>query len=277
MSFGRLTPADGAARLLGPTPPRSRSAAEDLADKVQASIQTIRRHSADIRKTAKSLNFTRNASSSAVHWKQVYRVSRDFVADTRRNLHELDPNTSSSSSDERKLQPLMHSKLVENLEQASEELEQSWQVFTAAEAAWAAQQQGQQTELAACASAASAELEEGRGPGALSMKDAEAVAAAELDMHNAIAEEYAREVAALAQNMHGLQRAMVDLAQHTASQGETLEGIESQMEEAADKTAKAVQQVAATEEAQRNSQKWLLCVMAVVLCVSATVITSVWH
>jgi len=272
MSFA-LKPSDGSARLLGPSPPKSRSVAEELADRVQAQIQAIQLHSSDIRKTAKSLSATRSASSSAVHWKQVYRVGRDTVAETRRILNEIDPGTSSSSADDRKLQPMLHRKLAENLERAAEALEQSWQDFIAAEAAWTAQRQ-QEEGVSACA--ASAELEEGRASG-LSIMDDEAIAAAELDMHNAIADEYAQQVARIAQNAHGLQSAMVDLAQHTAAQGEMMEGIDAQMEEAADKTAKATQQVAVTEETQRRSMKWTICLLMVVAALSATVLANVWH
>mmetsp|Transcript_43971 Transcript_43971/g.125899 ORF Transcript_43971/g.125899 Transcript_43971/m.125899 type:complete len:283 (+) Transcript_43971:94-942(+) len=281
MSFA-LKPAEGSARLLGPSQPRksgSRSVAEDLADKVQAHIQAVQRHAADIRKEAKNLSTARSSSSSVVHWKQVYRVGRDTVAETRRQLHELDPGASSSSTDDKKLQRLTHQKLVEGLEFASTELEQSWQEFVAAEAAWATQLQHEQQQHESAGSssscAAPADLEAGR-EGGLQLQEADLVAEAELDMHNTIANEYAREVSEIAQNTHALQRAMNELARHTISQGEMLEGIESQMEEAAEKTVKAAEQLQITEEHSRRNLKWTVCLMMMVMGVSAAVVSTLW-
>jgi len=209
-----------------------------------------------------------------MHWKQVYRVGRDTVAETRRLLHEIDPGSSSSStvSDDKKMQRLMYQKLAESLERSSVELEEAWKDYVAAEASWAAQQQQESV-----SSSSTTDLEAGQAAGQLTFKDPEAVAAAELEMHGAIADEYAREVSELAQNMQGLQRAMMDLAQHTQAQGEMLEHIEHNMDEAADKTAKAVEQVEITEENQRKAMRFTLCLMMLVVGVSATVLYNVYH
>mmetsp|Transcript_74431 Transcript_74431/g.162832 ORF Transcript_74431/g.162832 Transcript_74431/m.162832 type:complete len:276 (-) Transcript_74431:507-1334(-) len=275
MSFN-LKPSDGSARLLSAERKiaNSRSSADDLMQKVQAHIQVIRRHTADMCKDTRSLRTSRPVSSSSMHWKQVYRVGRDTVAETRRLLHEIDPGSSSSStvSDDKKMQRLMYQKLAESLERSSVELEEAWKDYVAAEASWAAQQQQESV-----SSSSTTDLEAGQAAGQLTFKDPEAVAAAELEMHGAIADEYAREVSELAQNMQGLQRAMMDLAQHTQAQGEMLEHIEHNMDEAADKTAKAVEQVEITEENQRKAMRFTLCLMMLVVGVSATVLYNVYH
>lgn len=278
MSFA-LRPSDGAARLLGPAPRKagsSQSADSERIEKIQGAIQAVQQHAAFMRKDASILATVRDRPSSAQHVKQVIRVARETIAEAARLLHELDASSSKSLSDDKKLQLLTHRKLSENLGAASAELEQSWKVFAAAELAWESRQPSQASSSSIDPPTQGDDLEAGRVVG-VQLQEAEVVSQAEVDLHAAIADEFAKDITELAHNMRGMQRVLLDLAEHTQAQGETLSGIEANMCQAVDKTDAATQQLAKTEQAQRKGMRWTICLLLIVLCVSGTVAATVLH
>merc|ERR1712118_16892 len=72
---------------------------------------------------------------------------------------------------------------------------------------------------------------------------------AEVDLHAAIAQEYAPEVSNLNRDIRSISGVMRQLADETAVQGEQLDSIESMMAQAADSTTGATVEIGA---AQRN-------------------------
>jgi len=285
MSFA-LQPSDGSARLLGPPPARSSrggsgasssSSSGQAVEKVQAAIQAVHRFASDVGKEATLLRSGRDRASSAQHVKQVASVARETIKQARGWLQEL-PSGQKNATDEQTFLQLKREKLTEHLAVAAAEVEKSWSEFAAADAAWVRSQAALEKNGA---DAGNEDLESGASTSATSMRQqvqqAELVTQAEVDLHTDLAEEYAREVRVLSQDMHGLQRAMVDLAEQARLQGETLNGIEANMDKACEKTAQALEQVHATEERQRQTLKRTLCLLLVVCTFSAIFVGSVWN
>merc|ERR1740117_361521 len=71
----------------------------------------------------------------------------------------------------------------------------------------------------------------------------EDVTEAEEDLHAAIVDEFVGEVNTLHKDIRGLQQCMVDLAEHTQSQGAHLDNIDLHMKSARDSTAGGAEQV----------------------------------
>mmetsp|Transcript_61689 Transcript_61689/g.174229 ORF Transcript_61689/g.174229 Transcript_61689/m.174229 type:complete len:308 (+) Transcript_61689:124-1047(+) len=307
MSFA-LRPIEGAARLLGSTPERRARAGQfafsESSETVQGAIKAIQQHVAYIRKDTWMLRTARSRSTSVEQVKQVYGVARDTAAEARRILHELDVSAGSSSGalaggrggrggaaeDEQRLQRLTHQKLAESMERASSELDQSWKDFVAADAGWADRQKAmaaaETAEAAAASATAAAEMERKevgadsadleRGTRQL-VQEQELVAQAEIEIHAVIADEYYRDVARVAQNVQGLQRAMVDLALHAATQGETLEGIEASMGQSWERTTQALEQIQETDHRQKKTMKFTACLGLLVCVISVIIVSTVWR
>merc|ERR1719401_3314946 len=185
----------------------------------------------------------------------------------------MEANSQGPPTDEKKLVRLKHQKLSENLDRTSCELEAAWHTFAAADVAWAAREAA--AEAAAEASGGD-DVERGTAAG-LQLQETDVVAQAEVDFHAEMAEAYTSQVAEITESVHGLQRAMVDLAEHTRMQGETLDGIEASMGQPVDKTEAALDQLYVTENNQRRNMRWMLCLFLTVASVSATMVMSVWH
>jgi len=176
------------------------------------------------------------------------------------------------------------------MERASSELGQSWTDFVAADAGWADRQKAmaaaEAAEAAAASATAAAEMERKevgadsadleRGTRQL-VQEQELVAQAEIEIHAVIADEYYRDVARVAQNVQGLQRAMVDLALHAATQGETLDGIEASMGQASERTTQALEQIQETDHRQKKTMKFTACLGLLVCVISVIIVSTVWR
>merc|ERR1712150_395141 len=101
------------------------------------------------------------------------------------------------------------------------------------------------------------------------------VSQAEVEMHNEIVNKYSEDVTKLAKNMQGLQRALLDLADQTHMQGETLDNIEAQISQASSSSSSAVRQVEITSRAHWKKLKrtsMMLFYTVLILAVFLTVI-----
>merc|ERR1712039_634109 len=99
------------------------------------------------------------------------------------------------------------------------------------------------------------------------------VTEAEVETHAAIVEEYAQEITTLDADIQQLQRAMVDLAEHAHSQGETLDSIEANMSQTVDTSADAREQlvIASTHQQRGNKLIFYLLILAAVIAFAIVV------
>jgi len=190
---------------------------------------------------------------------------RRATREARRQLQEL----ASTKLLQTSADTLQQRKLAENLQTAAAALEESWREFDLAEkqAQWSAPSCA---DLEACAEPSSQ-------PHHSSLQKHELlsdVSEAELETHAQSVSEYARDVASLNGDVQSLQRAMVDLAQITVEQGETLQGITDNFENSQEHSKKALEQVALSDEKQRAGNKRLMfLLLATVSCCSLVVAT----
>jgi len=162
--------------------------------------------------------------------------------------------------DNKQLRRLTRQRLQEGLAAASKQLEAAWKQF-------------QSAELRASTSG-SLDLEapeswEARKAPLLQVEATASVA----DLHAASVDDFARDVAAVAQSVQGVQRALVDLAAHAQAQGEVLDSIEISVSEVEHNTTGATEQLQITSRSQEQTFSRLL--VAVLLAVLLALITSV--
>lgn len=274
MSFA-LRPTDGRVRLLGPAP-----AADSFSEKagsIQGALQAVQEHAAVIRKETAVLAAAQGRKAgmnSAQHMNQVASVSRATIAEARRLLGALREAGAGGSprgaTEEKSLQELTFRKLSEAIEAAAEELEKRVSEYKAAEAAWASRQ----PHLAEGAVVAEGDdLEAGRQQ----LAQEAHVAQGAVDLHAVIAEEYARDVVGLANNVRGMHRIMVDLAEHVQQQGEALTTIEANMTEVQDNSAKATVELIKTDQAQWRGLKLFGGLLTTVAVASTVAVATVWY
>eukprot|EP00434_Breviolum_minutum_P014126 symbB.v1.2.012455.t1/scaffold858.1/size157433/3 len=148
----------------------------------------------------------------------------------------------------------MQQKLSENLTKSIHDLQVSFQVFEQAEKKLAEMPPPTNLEMGSLPS------------GQRQQVTAEMVSEAEMDVHNAIVEEYVQDISTLAQDVRGLQQAMTDLSIHTKAQGDLLDSIEGDFISSTRATADASQQLTQASQSQRRGSKliyWLLLLAAV--------------
>lgn len=269
--------------------PRGGDAFEEESRKVQDAVRKIQQHAGDVRKEANLLS-TAPAHGLAKGKEKAQAAVREAKSTTETAqvaLHGLARATTGGADgkalpiDEQNSRKFMHQKLNENLSASVKALDQAWMAYQAAEAETLRIQAApttMSTPLVAAGmdmdpvlppAAEHADLEAGQQSQAVVLED---TSAAECEMHAAIAEEYARDLTSLNQNAQMLQRAMVDLAETTTSQGTILENIESNMSEAVENAAQANAELVVTAEQQRRGTKrfmWLLAVAGSVAAVGA--------
>jgi len=270
-----------------PSTPRDGDAFEEESRKVQDSVRKIQQHAAEVRKEANLLS-TAPAHGMAKGKEKALSAVREAQSTTEKAMAALQGLARATtggvdgkplSQQEQNSRKFMHQKLNENISASVKTLDQAWMSYQAAEAealrthaayqaaeAESLRQAGPSTMSTPLVSAgapgidpvlppaaAEADLEVGQQSQAQALE--EDMVPAEAEMHAAIAEEYARDLTNLNQNAQMLQRAMVDLAETTASQGAVLENIESNMTEAAEQSAQANEELAVTNQTQRSGTK----------------------
>lgn len=262
--------------------PRSGDAFEAESRKVQEAVQKIQRHAGDIRKEANLLS-TAPAHGMGKGSERAQAAVREAKSTNDAALVALQglsrattggADGQSLSVEEQNSRKFMHQKLTENLVASMKALDEAFRAYESAEAEALRKRTAESTMatplVAACSPGLEpslpsapdgADLEAGRQSQA--QRQEQDVLPAEAEMHAAIAEEYAKDLTNLNQDMRTLQRAMVDLADVTASQGELLDNIEANMAQAAETTEQANEQlVIATQQQRRGTKRfmWLLVI-----------------
>lgn len=225
---------------------------------VSEAVKRIQQCTAEIRKEANLLS----QSTSAAARKKVentLHAGNQAVQDAKLRLEKLSYNGGNTFGEQRN-RSLMQQKLSENLTKSIHDLQVSFQVFEQAEKKLA--------EMPPPTSQRPTEdLEMGSLPsGQRQQVTAEMVSEAEMDVHNAIVEEYVQDISTLAQDVRGLQQAMTDLSIHTKAQGDLLDSIEGDFISSTRATADASQQLTQASQSQRRGSKliyWLLLLAAV--------------
>lgn len=284
-----------------PSTPRDGDAFEDESRKVQDSVQKIQQHAAEVRKEATLLS-TAPAHGMAKGKEKALAAVREAKSTTEKAMTALQGLARATTSgvdgkalsqEEQNSRKFMHQKLNENISVSVKALDQAWMSYQAAEAealrtraayqaaeAESLRQAGTSTMSTPLVLAGAPGMDPVLPPAAVEA-DLEAgqrsqtqvldedVAPGEAEMHAAIAEEYARDLTNINQNAQMLQRAMVDLAETTASQGSILENIESNMAEAAEQSAQANEELQVTAENQRSGVKRFMYLLVVAGSVAA--------
>lgn len=259
--------------------PRGGDAFAQETEKVKDAVRKIESLVADVRREANLLS-TAPAHSAAKSKEKAHAAVRDARACNEaagvvlqglgRACTGVGGGGQGLSVEEQNSRKFMHQKLTENLAASLKTVDDAWSAFEAAEAGALRKQAASDSMKTPLVSAGSPGVDpsvpEPEPAGGQDLEAGQQAAAQdfmppEAEMHAAIAEEYARDLVTMNQNMHHLQRAMVDLADTTRAQGEVLDNIESSMSEAAESAAGANQELASTTQQQRRGTKrflWLL-------------------
>lgn len=260
--------------------PRSGDAFAEEGRKIQDAVRKIQQLGADVRKEANLLSTApaHNAAKGRERAHASVREARTCNEAAGAALQGLARACTGAggrgedlSMEEQNSRKFMHQKLVENLAASSKAVDEAWLAYEAAEADTLRRRAAPETMKTPLVAAGTATVDPSLPPeqepaDAADLEAGQAATAqdtlpAEAEMHAAIAEEYARDLVTMNQNMHHLQRAMVDLADTTRAQGEVLDNIESNMAAAAENTADANEELTASNQQQRRGTKrflWLI-------------------
>merc|ERR1711920_507673 len=111
------------------------------------------------------------------------------------------------------------------------------------------------------------------------LQQSDVVQEGELELHDAIVDEWGRDIGNLAQDIRSLHGAMVDLAHAANSQGEVLDDIERNMERSAEAASGATEQLVQASVTQRRGNKMIYCmlVFAAILSIIIVVVVILRH
>eukprot|EP00812_Abedinium_dasypus_P013050 NODE_655_length_1424_cov_298.132944.p1 GENE.NODE_655_length_1424_cov_298.132944~~NODE_655_length_1424_cov_298.132944.p1 ORF type:complete len:314 (+),score=47.28 NODE_655_length_1424_cov_298.132944:281-1222(+) len=272
-----------AARAANGNQPRrsSESAASPYAwdcRKIQDAAQQIQRLAADVRKETSLLATPASGSSRQAGDRAVEELERQALttAEEAGKILEGLPNIAPAS--EQAKCRLTQSKFRENIAEAMKSFEAAKLAFGTARARMpspgsapmvASGAGSGRTTSPNLAAFGAVEMElESRGNLGAALLPLQAqeemldeVTEAECDVHNDIVQGYTNDILAVEQDIRGLQRVMVDLAEHANAQGQPLASIQQHMEEAVVSSASAAQEVVQANRSQRGNAKQVACML----------------
>jgi len=247
-------------------------------------VKRIQQYTADIRRETSMLATAHSYAGGKKKVQEAAQAAKATMLEAKKLLEGF-PTGGGGALSEQNHRRLTRQKLTENLMGASKSLEASFRAYEVAEA------ERQRRDAAAAAEAAdpaaagrgsvemhAMERAEAGRPGPQQIQEMD-VSEAEADVHTAIVEEYAQEIAQISGSISSLQRAMVDLAEQAQAQGVTLDVIETNMSNATSSTAGASEQLTYASRHHRTGTKlvfWLL-LLAVVIAVVLIVIVVRKH
>mmetsp|Transcript_99022 Transcript_99022/g.317602 ORF Transcript_99022/g.317602 Transcript_99022/m.317602 type:complete len:314 (+) Transcript_99022:1534-2475(+) len=236
---------------------------------VQDAVGRIRGLIADIQKETSKLGTAQLLSGCRSRVYDKFRAASAEVKSAKEHLQGIySGSLGSESSGEKNMRKLTQEKLFDALLKASQDLEVAHAAFD--EAAQAREEQ-----LAAKASedhSSSISTSASETSQQIQLQEASEVERAEVQFHSDMVEEYAQDVSHLHREIQGLQRAMVDLAEHAASQGETLDCIVETTSRASSTTDQAREQLVQANEGHARGSKLLYCLMFLAACLAAAVV-----
>ncbi|CAK9084540.1 unnamed protein product [Durusdinium trenchii] len=234
---------------------------------VSEAVKRIQQCTAEIRKETHLSPSTSSSSRKKVEG--ALHAGHQATQEATRRLEKLS-HVGGSTFGEQRNRSLMQQKLSENLTKSIQDLQASFQAFELAEKKAESAPHGR--------SAAADDLEMGSmASGQRQQMTAEMVSEAELDIHNAIVDEYIEDISTLAQDVRGLQQAMADLSFHTKVQGDQLDSIEADLRNSTQATSDATEQLTQASSSQRRGSRfiyWLLLLAAVLAVILIFVVVS---
>lgn len=271
-------PTQSSARNVGIKSRDGDSAYVEDSRRVQEAIKEIEQLANSIQKEAKLLanaSGSNSAGKSKVHAASKTASSR--LAEAQRMLQGFS-GTAGLSVSEQNYRRLMQQKLTGALVKASQSVEAAIRSFEAAEierskrdAVAALAGPGRPQVAASAVELHSIEASSGQEQRTAQLQDID-LSAAETEIHVAIVDEFVQEIMDLEQGIKGLQRAMVDLAEHAQAQGEVLDNIEVHTLRAAQSTAGATEQLNQTAVTHRRGTKLLYWLMAIAVLLAVMII-----
>lgn len=251
--------------------------------KIQDTVKRIQQYASDIRKEARNADGP-HAAASQKKVQDIVRTTKTAEDEAKRMLQSLAVSGAGTPS-EQNMRRLTQQKLSESLVQAVKAFGDSWKAYETAVAESTAR--GKQKVVPQGRSNIGVEMFDVAGTHAPDVEDQQMqrqqqeldVTEAEVETHTAIVEEMVQDVTSLNSEIRGLQRAMVDLAQTTTAQGETLDSIESHMSRSVTDTSGATEQLVQASTSQRQGNKMLCCMVVVclILCISIIIVVLLKH
>eukprot|EP00811_Abedinium_folium_P035199 NODE_8012_length_1530_cov_10.089808.p1 GENE.NODE_8012_length_1530_cov_10.089808~~NODE_8012_length_1530_cov_10.089808.p1 ORF type:complete len:333 (-),score=64.37 NODE_8012_length_1530_cov_10.089808:294-1292(-) len=268
--------------------------------KIQDAAQHIQQLAADVRKETSQLATPSSGSRGQGGGRvaELEQRAQSTKEEAGRVLQGL-PNMA-STSEETKMCRLMQPKFRENIDEAMRSFEAAMSAYRTAQAhapshsssSGAGASGGAGTAGTAgrtvspnFAAFGAVELETRRGNGnnlgvallPLQMQNMQSgVTDADVDVHTDIVQGMTEEIMTIEQDIRGLQRAMVDIAEHATTQGEALTTIEQNMDQAVVSTASATEAVVQASRTQRGNMKQVACMLfAAVLIVLGVLIYAI--
>eukprot|EP00434_Breviolum_minutum_P031521 symbB.v1.2.027874.t1/scaffold2887.1/size85097/1 len=225
---------------------------------VEAAMKLAVKESAALKRLA-SMPGKVSASSDA---QAIHARAQGALAEATQRLQVMAQSPVKSDLSAQQLHRVKEQKLRENLQKLSKDLGDAWGQWLKAEEAW------QKSVASSPAPAVSADMQSEGSKAQLQRQ--EEVAAAEVQLHAAMVDEYVQDVANVSQNVRDMQRALLDLALLTEAQGEQLENIEKGMEQASASTDGAVRELRVTQRNQISYRRILCMVLMALLLAVAT-------
>jgi len=223
---------------------------------VEAAMKLAVKESAALKRLA-SMPGKVSASSDA---QAIHARAQGALAEATQRLQVMAQSPVKSDLSAQQLHRVKEQKLRENLQKLSKDLGDAWGQWLKAEEAW---------QKSVASSPAPTEADQSEGSKA-QLQRQEEVAAAEVQLHAAMVDEYVQDVANVSQNVRDMQRALLDLALLTEAQGEQLENIEKGMEQASASTDGAVRELRITQRNQISYRRILCMVLMALLLAVAT-------
>lgn len=285
MSFAGPSPADRGRRPTQQSSARvfkSRdgdSAYLEDSRRVQAAVKDIEQLTAEIRRETNSLG-TSQLGPAKRKVLDASKAAFERLGEAKRLLDGFGASSSGLSLPEQNLRKTMQQKQSMALSSVSESLKVAIAGFEAAEAERSKRDAQSSSGSKAARTASGVEMHTMEGgatdveQGRRQMQEID-LTEAEAETHAAIVDEFVEELHTLQSGIQGLQRAMVDLAEHAKAQGETLDIIEATTTRAAENTAGAREQLVITSNSQRTGSKLLYTLLAVAVFLAVTIIIVV--
>eukprot|EP00927_Polykrikos_kofoidii_P073100 TRINITY_DN69171_c0_g1_i1.p1 TRINITY_DN69171_c0_g1~~TRINITY_DN69171_c0_g1_i1.p1 ORF type:complete len:307 (-),score=62.73 TRINITY_DN69171_c0_g1_i1:36-956(-) len=285
---GRLNDGDTAG-----TGRRGSFVVNEKAQTAQLALERIQGAAEQIKKeTNRMVGANESFTGDRQRVEDILKEARALGVETKKNL-ESDTDVRGLPPAEQNLRRLSQQKLTEAIVSATKSLESAWKAYQHAD------EDRKKVSVASDSNNGSVASTQSLGRGGVMPRkslddmelpnyyDCEAagplqqqvhcndVSQAEVDMHTAISTEYAQQVTVLSQDIRSLQRAMVDLAEHTTQQGDTLDGIWATVSHAEENAQGATVQLQVAERSHKKGTKYLYWLLALALVLAIIIVIVV--
>lgn len=252
---------------------------------MQKAVKYIQQCASEVRKEANLLvaaGSSLGGPGARTRVQEHVRLATCSGDEARRLLDRFRGITGVAAS-EQQFRQLQYQKLKENLSGAMKVLEEAWRDFEEAEER--ARKDAQATSPPPRAGAAAGvELADAAMHEPLPVprqqqhqSQQQVVTDAEIEAHSQIVSETANQISSVSNDIRALQRAMVDLAEHTESQGTVLDSIESNVARASERATNATELLTNASRQQQRGIRWVFWLLLAATVIAGIVVAAVVH